>query len=400
MFGRIPCGAGLFIACLNFASHRLEHANPKLALALDPFNTNARMGLIGEGLADPDATSADLNGLLALGDAGARFAPVDARMWSVIGDIRARLGDQAAAQGYYSRALAISKTEIHALLNTFDDAIAHGDYGRALDCADIVLRRWPGQAGRVQAAIRALADDPSGYKALLDRLTAAPPWRDKVLGAFRGSADAAMLGYRLLLDLEAAGHPAAAGAVAATAGDLIRFGRVDAAYRLFLLTRTPDERAQAGYIFDGHFRLTPDGNPFGWRIDGSSGYEARTGPDGLSLRFADAPVRRIAVFEMMALPPGRYTLETEASAEAAVLPKELAWTVRCLPSTSAVASLAVPAGSYGWRVMGVDFTVGPECRLEIIALETDLAVDSWQFRYSGEVGFRSVGIRQADGGGE
>lgn len=389
-------GGAFLIACLNFASHSLERTDPRIALRLDPLNTDARLALIAGGLSAAGVDGATLVRFRKTAAAGLALAPVEGRLWSVAGAIESRMGNDAAAEADFDRALAVSRTEINALLNVFDIAAARGDYARAIDCADIVFRRWAGRSAKVQAALLAIASDPAGYAVLRERLIAGPPWRDRLLSAFATGPKAAATGAALAIDLAASGHAAAPSAVSALERALIRFKMPDEAYRLFLLTRTDAQGAQAGFVFDGRFRLAPDGNPFGWRLDGQSGYEvARVPAGGLSLRFFDAPVTRLDVGQTLALPPGDYRLEAQVAASAARFPEGLSWTVRCLAGSQPVARLGIPEGSYATRLLTARFSIGGDCALQTLQLATGLAVDSWQYRYSGQLTFDSISIAQA-----
>ena len=389
-------GAALFVACLNFAGHSLERVNSRLALRLDPLNTDARMGLIVNEFSTRNSRRAILEQMLGTGRPGLALAPMDGRLWSLLGEIEGSMGDEAAAESDYHRALAVSRTEINALLNLFEIAARRGDYARAIDLADIMFRRWAGRSGKVRTALLAIAADPAGYAALHERLMTGPPWRDRLLSAFASAPKAAMTGAALAIDLAAAGHAQAPAAVSALERELIRSGQPEEAYRLFLLTRTHEQSAKTGFIFDGHFRLAPDGNPFGWRLESRAGYEvARLPAGGLSMRFFDAPVTRMDVAQTLTLPPGNYRLETRAAAFAARFPKGISWTVRCRSNRRVAARLDISEGSYAFHAAITDFSIDGQCPVQELQLETGLDMESWQYRYSGSLQFESITIRQA-----
>ena len=237
---------------------------------------------------------------------------VDARLYSLLAEIHYRRGDTEAAFRGFARALALSKTEVHALQRTIVRSMEQHDLADAVSNVDILLRRWPGKLEAIASIFPALLADERGYSEILDMLASDTPWRG---GLFRVlSADPATLALagRLLQDLNQSEHPPHVNELAMATGALIRDKRYNAAYRLFLMTLSKDEKLLGGYIHNGGFAGRATGRPFDWQLREQPGHTISFTPEvsgggsrpGLLIRFNGTPVKNIAIQQYLQLPPG------------------------------------------------------------------------------------------------
>lgn len=393
--------AVVVIAVLGF-SRALERSNPELARRLFPLNLEAVLHHAASLMREqPDADLAPLE------PAARTLVPThagDPRLYSLIGQIRQRAGDPEAAAIAFDQAFALSKTEITALQWTLQRVLDQGDFPAALDRLDVLFRRWPGQVAPLAPVVLGASAKPEYYLQLLDRLKADPPWRGPLLGVLARNPDALALTTRLMQDLAAGPTPPRSGELAPVLARLLAAGQPDLAYRTFILTLSPAERAVAGYVYNGRFLLPPTDRPFDWQIRRHPGMtatlrsqdEAAAG-GGLRMRFSNIPVRNLSVFQAIALPPGTYELEFTAAATDARLPKELLWRIVCSGSNQIVAEAPVSPGTYKATPSRTEFTIpDAACPLQTLQLVTKAMVDNWNERYSGTVIFDDFRISAAD----
>ena len=386
------------VTVLDGASHLLESPDPAIALALNPFNNEARINLVVGQLNANPATDA-LAPILQQIHWSIQLAPIDARGYSLAGEVRQRQGEEKLAQADYSVALHLSKTEIHALVSTLRTDIEQQSYRQSVARIDLILRRWPQYFDQLKQVFVPILSTRAGYGAFLTAIAASPPWEGQFLSEICKSTAGALLADRLLLDLKTGGKTLRPGDITTVIGGLLRNDQETTAYQLFLLTQTDGQRAVSGYVFDGGFQLGASSNPFAWHWTNRSGYElaaltsnSRTG-GGLQLEFFDKPVRSVAISQLLRLPSGYYDLKTVLDGEAVALPKGLYWSLRCAKTSKQIAQLDIPEGTYRDRTLSAQFQIDDnECKLERLTLETSLIAESWQYRYEGRVVFRRVEV--------
>ncbi|NOZ32130.1 MAG: hypothetical protein GXP01_03440 [Alphaproteobacteria bacterium] len=376
-----------------------QQTDPSLSLVLNPLNGEARVARILETLnAGPDevppGTSASILTGLAL-------APGDARFYSLLGEVAARRNRFATSRALYRYALETSKTEIHALLNTLDAAVAAGDARESVRLLDMTLRRWPGRWSAVEPLLPQIIANTGGGDALIVALLEKPPWRSQVVGGLLQLPR----GVPLVLDMLVAEPPDTSAArqrdINNALARLLSLDLTAEAYRLFLVTLNEAERAVSGYVYNAGFSVPMGEKPFRWRVgrnvmaDVSVGSAVQSGSGaGLNIRFFDSPVRPGIVRQRLGLPFGRYRLVVVASANGLRAPKSLYWRIRC-EGGAELARLDIPEGTYLQREIEVRLEVGLEnCSSQRLDLNTDVNTQSRRARYQGRVLFEQVRLER------
>lgn len=382
-------------------SRILEEDEPELALRLFPINVEAvRSGaltVLRRDQADTDMHPFD--------DQVARFLSThagDARLYSLIGEIRRRAGAEEDAFAAFEQALALSKTEVDALQWTLQRSLDQGDYAGALDQLDILFRRWPNRVQPLAPIVLDVFSDPGRYPDLLSRLEENPPWRRSLIAALSREPDALSFLARIVQDLAAGPAPAGNSELSTVLSALLGAKRYDLAHLTFIFTLSPAEQEVAGHIHNGRFLLRPTGRPFDWQIRDHPGLtmqfpgESQTrGGDagGLRLQFNNTPVRNLSVRQTLALPPGAYAFGFTVSAADARLPKGLLWRIACVGSNRIVAEAAVEPGAYGPTPATVELLIpGDDCPAQTLHLATKAIGENWNDRYSGSVTFNDFRI--------
>lgn len=383
-------------------SRLLETETPTVSLALDPLNVDA---LIVDITADLNDTSnaPDLDALLAKAKGALRFDLADARLYSLIGEIKYRQGEKDRAYELFDRARKLSKTEIHALQRSIGHSIETGNLSRAVGEIDILLRRWPDQFPAIADGLPTILLNPDGYQAVLTAIGAEAPWRASLFSALGKTPQGLDSANRLLLDLARSSAPPKTSELSAVISGYISQKEYETAYRLFLFSLSGEERKLGGYIFNSTFEPLFSGKPFDWQLRDQSGLEvtfaisqdAAEGEGGATVRFLNTPVKNTALQQLIELPPGSYKISLIASARNLKLPKELFWSIRCVDPAGEIARFNVPEGTYNRQSLSQNFSIGPAaCPIQRLILQTAAIAESWRFRYVGTLVMHKLSIER------
>ncbi|RWP46116.1 MAG: hypothetical protein EOR04_00490 [Mesorhizobium sp.] len=383
-------------------SRLLETETPTVSLALDPLNVNA---LIGEITHDLNNTSnaPDLDAMLAKAESGLRFDLADARLYSLIGEIKYRQNEKDQAYEFFDQARNLSKTEIHALQRSIGHSIEIGDLSGAVREIDVLLRRWPDRFPAVAEGLPAILSNPDGYQAVLAAIRAEAPWRTSLFATLRRTPEGLDSANRLLLDLTGSGAPPKSRELSMVINGYIDQKQYEPAYRLFLFSLSDQERKLGGYIFNSTFEPVSSGKPFDWQVGDQSGLEVTLataqntveGEGGATVRFLNTPVKNTALQQYIQLPPGTYKISLAASARNLKLPKELFWSIRCVGPAGEIARFNIPEGTYNRQALSQNFSVGSaRCPMQLLKLETAAIAESWRFRYVGTLVMHKLSIER------
>ncbi|MER9214734.1 hypothetical protein NKI54_22130 [Mesorhizobium sp. M0663] len=383
-------------------SRFLETETPAVSLVLDPLNTDALTAEISSDLNDTN-NATDLDALLAKAKRALTFDLADARLYSLIGEIKYRQGEKDEAYQLFDQARKLSKTEIHALQRSIGRNIEAGDLPKAVGEIDILLRRWPDQFPAIAEGMPPILSNPDGYQAVLMAIRAQAPWRASLIYALIKTPEQINFANRLLLDLTGSSAPPNSSELTAAISGYIRQKQYEPAYRLFLFTLSEQERKLGGYIFNSTFEPVPSGKPFDWQVPGQSGLEvtfaasrdAVEGEGGATVRFLNTPVKNTALQQYVQLPPGSYKISLVASARNLKLPKELFWSIKCLGPAGEIARFNIPEGTYNRQKLSQDFSVVPTgCPMQLLTLQTAAIAESWRFRYVGTLIMHKLSVER------
>lgn len=380
-------------------SRWVETSAPQSALTLNPWNSDARLASVASVLNAQDQPPPDLAALAAEAQRGLWLAPVDARFLSLLGEVRQRQGDRAAAEQLFVNAQRVSPTELHALGQLILAAGNRGDATEAVRLLDVMLRRWPNELKSIEPGLPGLLAGVDGQQAVLAVLEVNPPWRTRFLAALARSDAGLASASELLLKLAESATPPTPGEIGTVVNGFLRAKRYNDAHRLFLLTLSDADFGRTGLVHNGRFDASASPSPFNWQFASTSAAEVRLdgAPPyaGAGVRFLNKPARDIRLRQAVLLGPGRYRLAVDTSAVSLVVPRGLYWSVRCLSPSRQIARLEIDPGTYRNRSMVTEFEV-KDCAAQSVELRSGLVADSWVYRYSGRVTFHSLGIERID----
>lgn len=383
---------------LNGLSRYLESYIPSLALSLFRWNAEARIVVVADALSETYSPD-QLASLRFEVRTGLRHDPIDARFHSLMGETYLREGKKDEAYRYFDHALLLSKTESHALQRLIQRSIGDGDYASAIRRLDLLLRRWPESFGSVASSIPGLFLTDESYDQLILTLAANPPWRGALMVYLAKQDVSVALAYRLVLDLTETSSPPSQREIAVVAAGLLKMGRYQDAYSMFVFTLSPEQLQYRGYVFNSTFAPVENLSPFSWEYRSSADADIRlssSSSHGVTVRFLNKPAKDVRLRQTLILSPGVYRLDVRASATNLRLPRDLYWTIRCIDPGSEVMRVPIPEGNFEDRSISVEFTIHERCAAQTIGLETGLVADSWRSRYIGQVTFHKVLIESVD----
>src|SRR5690606_30562246 len=227
----------------------LEETRPDAAVFLNPLNTDARVETLTAKLARTDSAE-DLARLEAEAVTALASNRLDARLFSLLGEINRLQGDEAGARAHIRQALSLSKTEIHALERSIVWALEDGRTSDAVSRINTLLRRWPQRFQQIGGALPAILSDPAGFAAIADTLRENAPWRSGIFSVLADSSQGLPLAERLLFELRTSPFPPTAREIGAVISGHVRQQDYQSAYRLFLFTLSEEERAHNGYVYN------------------------------------------------------------------------------------------------------------------------------------------------------
>lgn len=311
----------LTLAVLGYAALALGSGFDRMSASAWPLERLVPAPLRAQ--ADRSASAVALaRGDAALGEIAARRAldadPVDPRPAALLGSARLLAGDYAGAEAPFRVAALFGWREPTTQLYWFQAALEAGDYPRAGQRLDALLRVNPSLA-EADRLIAALSERPEGRAVLARQLAGDPVWRNGFFGPATRiglaelrrraaiATEAAELGTRFGCDLPGG-----------LAGRLIAAGDRAEAARMWN-AQCPEYPASAGLSDGGFDNLASGGNrgPFGWvrhpRGDLTFALDDSDGDPAITVR-SDAAVGRLVVSQALALPPGRFTVRVSANA--------------------------------------------------------------------------------------
>ena len=360
-----------------------------------PLNTEARVALIS------DALNGNQKVVDIFGEArtGLALDPVDARFFSILGELERRNGNDVKANALFDTAHSISRTEYHALLNVIRISIEQHFYGRTVRAADALFRRWPERFNEMAPVVGAIIANEEAYATLLELAGEGLPWRGLLMDFLAEHDELRPLAHRLLLDLSQAQVQPSRSERAAVINGYWRQRAYADAYRLFLMSLSEAGRDLTGFVHNAGFSPTQEPQIFAWTYRNTPEADIRFSDapspyNGAVVRFLDKPAREVVLRQVLVLPQGQYRINVEASAFNLTAPRDLFLIVSCHAPNRELVRLSIPEGSYRDNSLNTDFEVA-DCPTQSIRLATGLITDSWSYRYSGQVVFHNVSISRA-----
>lgn len=384
-------------------SRNLEEDQSVLSLKLYPLNFEAAFNKVYKNI-DHELSKEELK---SLEENIIAFLPThagDARLYSLLGEIKRLYGEQDESYTAFDRALQISKTEVNALLWTIWRLIDEGKELDALERLDVLFRRWPARITPLAPFVAEVFSQEDYYEKFLQKLNTNPPWRQSLINVLSRSPETMFLAAHLLQDLAKGETLPSNTELSTIIAQLIHNKQYSLAYQTFLITLNSADKEVNGYIHNSRFIRPLSGRFFDWQVANHTGIKIKFASQqdsginhGAQLTFNNTPVRRLSFDQYIALPPGMFQLSFDVSSQKSKLPKGLLWQISCLENNKKLAEVNIDPGTYLLTSKTTTFTIpSDKCQLQSLQLITKAIGENWNDRYSGNLMFDNISIIASD----
>lgn len=328
----------------------------------------------------------------------------DARLYSLLGEIKRLYREKDQSYTAFDRALQISRTEVNALQWTIWRLIDEGKVLDALERIDVLFRRWPARITPLAPFVAEVFTQEHHYENFLQKLNTNPPWRRSLINVLSSSPETMFIAAHLIQDLAKGEALPSNNEISTIIAQLIRNKQYSLAYQTFLLTLNSADKEVNGYIHNSRFIRPLSGRFFDWQVANHTGIKINFASQqdsglnhGAQLTFNNTPVRRLSFGQYIALPPGMFQLSFEVSSQQSRLPKGLLWQISCLENKKKLAEVNIDPGTYLLTTKTITFTIpSDKCQLQSLHLITKAIGVNWNDRYSGNVIFDNISIIESD----
>ena len=338
---------------------QLVQSDPGAALRADPNNARALVAAAEDDLA---AKPARLDAAWAKLAAAAKLDPLNAEIFSDLGQIASTRGDTGRADALFALAAQRSRRVLAPEIWRLNRAAKAHDYEAAWNALDAILRTQPGDVTvAVTQGVAGLASTPAAEASLVRRLAGNPPWRTSFLTTLSQSPSTIEASVRLLALLGSTAAPPSDDEVRAVTQGLIASGDYPRAFNGWVQLLPAKRLVALGDIYNGRFAKDGGDVAFNWTVapDAQGLASLGAGEDGTGLRVT--PVDRATPFvrELLVLPEGHYDLKGKVRVADATSPQDegLVWSLRCAEGGQVLARSDPLKAADGWSGFSVGFVV-------------------------------------------
>ncbi len=382
---------------------------PSSAVAINPLNTSARLALLRADVKEK-TDPAKLPKLEKIARAGIVADPYDARFYSYLGVILESEGKPEEARILYQHSLKLLPTEIQSLARLFSYNANTGNYKRAIELADIFIRRWVDFRQLITPSLPILMKDKEAYNEALVRFPSQIDGTKTLIDALLKDKSSYDLAYRVVLDWKARGVPRLQGTINQVVNKIFSGGQYRKAYRLFLLTLGEEAKSASGYVYNSKFSLPPSGSVFDWSMARQPGLDMRiitvapkltSGTSlnnrALEIRFRDSPVRLKPAGQFLNLPPSTFTFKVIYSTSNYKGPNPVDVSVICTNGNELDRLSLKPSESRVTELVGRFSVPAEDCEVQAIRFANGNFVESWKNKFSGSVYLHQISIALGSG---
>ena len=352
------------------------------------------------------ARTAPTDAIAALARRALHNDPMNARAYRILAQLAELGGDEARADVLMQAAFQHSKRESYASYWLAHKAGAQGDFTRAVELIDGLLRVRPQLTRALAPFLLNLVEAHGKLNEIMALLDNNPDWRRGFLEQMIFAASNPRTPLTILLRLKDTALPPLDGNVAQYINYLVGHTNFEVAYETWLLFLPVEQLSVAGRLFNGKFEVGSAGSqnsPFDWKVAAGPGvvidYVQRPGVPGdraLLLEFQDRRAEFPGVTQTTLLVPGQYKLKGQMHG-AIKTRRGLRWSIRCLTKVNsppiAMSNLLLGQNK-NWERFEFVFTVpDSNCRAQEVKLSLDARSASDQFT-AGSIMFDDLEIER------
>lgn len=362
------------IATTGLARYALSAGDLGLALRLDPLSAEARTAKAGALI-----EAEDLRGAERLALASIDRSPLNPDAAAILGYVRSARGGGGEAAPFMAASARMAWGNETAQLWMLGKAVASQRVEEAVLRSDALLRQRSHRE-ELFPFLRGLTRTPAALPPLARRLAKRPKWRFDYMQLLTAlTPDTYEAHWALLAEMEKTPAPPTAAEVSAYVSRLADAGYYEEARAAWI--RFSERITDTGFILDGGFRGlggAAQNSPFEWTRETlpaiSIGLQPPPGGGGTALHItSDGRPSGPALAQTILLPPGSYTVTTEALEMRADSLRSVQWQLKCLGGggTATVSATESQSASGNWQKLRSRVQVSAACPAQRLELRVD-----------------------------
>lgn len=382
------------IVMLGMADQAVQDKDPDAALA---WYSNHPQAHLDVGLRDLQARpEAALPHLRAAVDGN----PAESRSYAALGQLLDQAGEQAPARKAMETADVMGPQRSDVQMDMTVYWVRQGDFPRALQHWNTVLRHQPAMRTRLFPYLLSGAEDPANQPAF-EKLTQQPVpwWTGFFMHAATHAANPETLRRLFTLSRQGA-NPLPPEAVGAYLARLQNDGNWTQAWFVWLNSLSKEGIAQSGHVYNGSFEARPTNIGFDWVyrqnpavvMETTSTY-GTTGERALHLVFRGLRLKFEHLHQYLLLPPGEYVLQGRVRPDNLKAGQGMQWALYCLGKKEPLTVTERFVGLGQWNRFRSQFSVPVGCPVQMLRLELAgrIALD---YDVSGSIWFDDMAVEQ------
>lgn len=387
----------------NTAADTVAGTDPHAALSWRANNARALLALAEDRLSGSQEEAASPDEAAGLARRALAANPLQEGALRVLAQSADANGDTRQTGTLMRLAAGRSLRDTTALVWLFNQSVRDGRPAEALHYVDAILRTRPDLQSAFAEPLVTLADNPDARPDLIKMLAGAPAWRSWFLGQLAAKAPEPSITYAVLSGLAATSDPPTDGELGPYLNRLIGEGQYQLAFLAWWHFLPATVSKTIPFVFNGNFERPVSGLPFDWMIGGVRGATTTIVDTGdkdhghaLRVVFGNTRVPYRQVSKLLVLPPGKFELSGEVSADHLVNERGMMWRIFCADDAKVTLATTGPvAGTSSWHGFHTRFEVPPTgCKAQWLRLEL-AARFPIEEQVSGAISYDNLAIRWA-----
>ena len=365
---------------------------PELALMVDGGNWKALMARAEKALKEGRSEEAVQDAQSAL-----RADSLAAGALRVLGVVEEKHGIADMTERLMRAAADASRRDVIPQAWLLGRNLQAGDLPQAMSRLDLIFRTQNSTiSGKLVSLLHPLLGNDDARRELAKLLAARPAWRSNFLIQISQEAQDPNAVSALYSALSESPAPPTTEELSPFLDRLIRAGRVEEAYVVWMQNLAPDRLSRLGYLYNAGFEYPVTNLPFDWvfaRVDSAMvELNSEANPPVLQVGFIGGRVSHPLVFHLLALPPGTYHFSGREQSDSLANERGLRWRIFCLEQPDGSLAQTEPLlDDTPWRTFAVTFEVPVECPVQKLQLELPARVALEQ-EVSGAASFADLSI--------
>jgi tetratricopeptide (TPR) repeat protein len=326
--------------------------------------------------------------------------PADSRGYAAMGQLLDKAGANALARKAMETASVLGPQRSDVQMDVTVYWTRQGDFPRALQHWDTVLRHQPNLRMRLFPYLLNGAENPANQPAFEALLKHEVSWWWEFMTYATGHATNPDTARRLFALSRKTGRVMPSEVLGSYLARLQKDGSWTEAWFVWLSSLSKEGLAQSGYVYNGSFELRPTNIGFDWVYQQNpalvmevAATYGTTGELALHLLFRGTRIKFEHLRQYLLLPPGDYFLLGRARPDNLKAAQGMQWALYCLGKNEPLTVTERFTGLDQWTRFRNQFTVPAGCPVQMLRLELAgrIALD---YDVSGSIWFDDLAVEQ------